>query len=360
MENKIVILSMYYRNNSITATKKIFDEVWSRVYNKNLAKLLLIVPKGNRPDWIAKDSCIEVSYNNNSGFLGRLNVSKKLNHILWNLPRSIVINDFFPVPFTGLSKHIHVQFVPHIYTSRESWLRHIGFIQQISKMRNSGYVLTISETSKKEIVDFCNLNSKNIIVSYCGISNVILQSKVIDKSSYIKNYDVLYVATFIRRKNHMNLIKALPMIGTPIKLALLGKDLGYRTKVESLIGKLELQDRVDFLEPVSESELANLYSCSRIFVSPSLREGFGMPVVEALATGTPVVCSNLPVFREIAGSWASYFDPENPVSIARVLKSSLESSDLSVNQALAAREYVKQKFSWDTIVGKLLAQLNEL
>jgi glycosyltransferase involved in cell wall biosynthesis len=231
-------------------------------------------------------------------------------------------------------------------------------MNQLPKIKASSYILTISETSKSEIIKLGNFNPKQVLVSYCGISETLVNNTAFNSAK--NDYDLLYVATFIPRKNHINLIRALPLIGRPVKLALLGRDLGCRNKVEALTRKLSLQDSVDFFDSMSESDMATLYSRSRIFVSPSVREGFGMPVAEALAVGLPVVCSDIPVFREVAGAWAGYFDPYNPASIASELKRALDFADTSVHPMKERQLYAREKFCWDNIVEKLVAELKNL
>lgn len=358
MKKPIVICSLYYEKNSIKAANRIFDQIGSRLYKFNPDQLSIIVPKGQCPGWIDPSVCIEIPYNQN--WLSRIKAYQWLNTILASLPSSLVINTFLPIPFAGLTKHNHIQLIYHLdkkfYFSRNLLLSfQINRLKQLTQF----YILTISNASKKQIVDTYNIESDRILVSYCGISDVIFKESLPHTEHQGKDYDLLYIATFSPRKNHLKLIEALPLIGKPVQLALLGVDQGYKYKIKKRIEELNLKNNVDFLEPMSEIDLATLYRRSQVFVSPSLVEGFGMPVAEALACGLPVVCSNIPVFKEVAGEWANYFHPGNPTNIAHELKKALNVTT-TLQERNARRTYAWEKFSWDRIVAKLIQDLQEI
>ncbi len=110
--------------------------------------------------------------------------------------------------------------------------------------------------------------------------------------------------------------------------------------------QLGLHSRVRFLGRVPEAELARLYAQATLLVQPSLAEGFGFPVLEAMASGLPVACSDLPVLREVAGDAALYFDPHRDEAITAALSEALSNvalrADLSTRGPARAR-----KFTWD-------------
>lgn len=103
--------------------------------------------------------------------------------------------------------------------------------------------------------------------------------------------------------------------------------------------------RVHLIGPVAQADLAALYSGAAFFVFPSLEEGFGLPVLEAMACGTPVLCSDIPVLREVAGPAALYFDPQQPEAIGAALRQALSQPELLAD--LRARGFERaQAFSW--------------
>ena len=107
------------------------------------------------------------------------------------------------------------------------------------------------------------------------------------------------------------------------RLVLVGKAFDGRTR-ETREKELGLEGLTIHAGMVSQDDLVNFYNLADLFVLPSLYEGFGLPVLEAFACGTPVACSNVSSLPEVGGNVAKYFDPKDPASIARILESSIE------------------------------------
>ena len=115
---------------------------------------------------------------------------------------------------------------------------------------------------------------------------------------------------------------------------------------------------VDFIGYLDESALASLYRRALMVVQPSLYEGFGLPVLEAMACGTPVACADIDVFREVAGEAARYFDPRDAESIANAMEELARNEALRKELAKSGLERA-QRFSWDATAEKLLAVFAE-
>jgi len=111
--------------------------------------------------------------------------------------------------------------------------------------------------------------------------------------------------------------------------------------------------RVFYPGPIAEKYLPGLYSGALLFVFPSLYEGFGLPVLEAMSCGVPVACSNTSSLPEVAGSSAVTFDPWDPMDIARVVGKILNNTDRLSCMRRRGQEQVK-KFSWSEVAGKTL------
>ncbi|MHC5052062.1 MAG: glycosyltransferase family 4 protein [Planctomycetota bacterium] len=115
---------------------------------------------------------------------------------------------------------------------------------------------------------------------------------------------------------------------------------------------------VDVLGYLEEEQLASLYRSALMVVQPSLYEGFGLPVLEAMACGTPVACADIAVFHEVAGDCARYFDPHKPGSIAQTMEEVARNDDLRAD--LCRRGVARAAgFSWDRTAEKLLAVFKE-
>jgi glycosyltransferase involved in cell wall biosynthesis len=134
----------------------------------------------------------------------------------------------------------------------------------------------------------------------------------------------LYVAHFYPHKNHIRLIYAynqLKLSGVaPWPLILRGDPQGAETQVFDLITRLGLEDHIILLPRLNDQEMPTLYSAATALIFPSLYEGGGIPVVEAMACGCPVLASNIPAVQEFAGDAALYFDPTDIASICEAMK----------------------------------------
>lgn len=146
-------------------------------------------------------------------------------------------------------------------------------------------------------------------------------------------------------KNLHRLVRALPSLGEDVVLVLPGSPTAYEGELRALARELGVAERVRFPEWVSEEELEGLYALCSVFVLPSLIEGFGLPVIEAMLRGAPVACSNIPVLTEVAGDAAQTFDPERQEEIDASLNRLLE--DRALAQTLTDRGCARaEAFTW--------------
>ena len=146
-------------------------------------------------------------------------------------------------------------------------------------------------------------------------------------------------------KNLHRLIRALPQLDEDVLLVLPGSPTAYEVELRALAHELGVLDRVRFPDWLSEEQLEGLYALSSAFVLPSLIEGFGLPVIEAMLRGTPVGCSNIPALTEVAGDAALTFDPERQQEITAVIRRLLEDREGSARLAERGRERARA-FTW--------------
>ena len=135
-----------------------------------------------------------------------------------------------------------------------------------------------------------------------------------------------------------------------VQLLLVGGGRGAR----ELIARHGLVERVRITGPLADTELRALIRGAAVFVVPSLVEGFGLPVLEAMALGTPVVVSDTPALREVAGDAALALNPRQPASLAAALTRVLDKEGLSSRRSTAGRQPARQ-FDWATTAGQTLA-----
>jgi glycosyltransferase involved in cell wall biosynthesis len=166
---------------------------------------------------------------------------------------------------------------------------------------------------------------------------------------------VLYVGRLNARKNIPTLVRAVASLADPdLKLVLCGRRSGRRDELARCLADPSMAARVVTLDDVTEAELPLLYRAATVFAYVSHREGFGMPPLEAMASGVPVVVSRRPTFPEVCGDAAVYVDPEQPASVAAGIGAVL--SDPALRASLVQRGLARSRaFDWKTATDQLVA-----
>jgi glycosyltransferase involved in cell wall biosynthesis len=168
----------------------------------------------------------------------------------------------------------------------------------------------------------------------------------------------LDVAHYYPHKNHRVLLQAYRRLrdtGMPAwPLVLRGNPRGAEREIEAALSELELRDSVLQLPPLPRAELPGLYAAASALVSPSVYEGAGIPVIEAMSCGCPVTASGIPALREFAGEAALYFDPTDEASIAGAMQ--LMQEDPARRQELREAGLRRSELYWPEAVAPLLTQ----
>jgi glycosyltransferase involved in cell wall biosynthesis len=134
---------------------------------------------------------------------------------------------------------------------------------------------------------------------------------------------VLCVAAKRRHKNQELLIRAAPSLPADVAIVLAGHAEPYELELRTLAGELGVQERVRFIGYVPDADLQGLWDIADCAAFPTLAEGFGIPVIEALAHGVPVAASDIPVLREVGGELPYYFNPHDAIDAARAIDAAL-------------------------------------
>jgi glycosyltransferase involved in cell wall biosynthesis len=161
---------------------------------------------------------------------------------------------------------------------------------------------------------------------------------------------VLCVAAKRPHKNQQLLLRALPLLPEETVVVLVGHAEPYERELRRLAHSLHLEHRVRFLDYLSDAELEGLWRLAACAAFPTLGEGFGLPVVEAMARGVPVACSDLSVLREVGGGVPHYFPPTDKVAMAQAIEEAWSDPDA----ARAGRERAS-RFSWEAAARATLA-----
>lgn len=216
-------------------------------------------------------------------------------------------------------------------------------------------IIAISEQTKRDIIQFLNIPESKIEVIYQGCHKAFKEQQSEDFIQQTKEkFDlperfVLNVGTIEERKNLLNVVKALK--DTDIPLVVVGKKTKYFRKVERFVRENKM--KVYFLEGVSMDELAVIYKLADIFIYPSLFEGFGIPVIEALFSKTVVITSNTSCLPEAGGPDSVYIDPKNPLDIQAKIKFLWQNESERKRRAEKGFEFV-QKFNDQSIAKELI------
>jgi alpha-1,3-rhamnosyl/mannosyltransferase len=168
---------------------------------------------------------------------------------------------------------------------------------------------------------------------------------------------LLTVGTIEPRKNHLTLFAALDLVPPEAQLPLVvAGRIGWNAEsIVQVARNLERSGRVILLEYVAEDLLPGLYAGAEALVYPSWYEGFGLPVLEGLASGTRVIASDVPSHREVAGKWATFVPPDRPEAIAEALTAAANDGCLEPKVVSAQREWAR-RYSWNAS-GRMLAKL---
>ncbi len=230
-------------------------------------------------------------------------------------------------------------------------------------------VFTISEFCKNEIVQLYGTKPEKIEVVYPAFDKNIFHGKIpkpkqmaVRKKYGINGSFLLYWGTLQPRKNITRLIDAFAHLKeTRLKLVIVGKKGWLYDQILEQSKKLGVENRVIFTGFAPTDDLPALIKASRAFVLPSLYEGFGMPVVEAQAVGTPVVVSRVSSLPEVAGESGIYIDdPNSTDSIRTALEKALSLSVSARSQVVKAGKENTKRFDWDVSAQKIISILKTI
>ncbi len=223
-------------------------------------------------------------------------------------------------------------------------------------------VLAVSEWTKNDAVELYGLDEHKIRVIYEGVNPRFRPASAESMSALRQKYGIvdkfiLSVGTIEPRKNLTSLVEAyhaLKNLGTDCRLVIVGKRGWLYEGFFRRLRELGLEDEVIFPGFVPDDDLPPLYSAADLFVFPSLYEGFGLPVLEAIACGTPVVTSNASSLPEVAGEAAVLVDPNDVQALIRAMSAVLDNKELH-GELRAKGPRQAAKFSWENAARETLA-----
>lgn len=229
--------------------------------------------------------------------------------------------------------------------------------------RKAQSIITISQTEKDRIIKH-QFGRENVSYVHHGVDEKfkpLSEHNINDVHKFKEKYNlpnefILYLGRLNVRKNIINLINAMKSIELP--LVIIGSHDHKSDDLKGRIRELDLEEKIFFTGFIKECELPLAYASAKIFCFPSYAEGFGLPPLEAMASGTPVIVSNRTSLPEVCGDAALYIDPDQPLDIAEKINNLLASEKEMETLSQKGIDWSK-KFTWETSVKKLMNILSQ-
>ena len=240
----------------------------------------------------------------------------------------------------------------------EYYYKHTRYYYRLSRaihLNTYDQILVNSETTKRDLVDHLKVPQEKIRVTLLGrddrftrIEDSAKNQRVREKYGLPESY-LLFTGTLEPRKNITGLLEGYGKSRSRkrLKLVITGKKGWLYDEIFETLKRLNLKERVVFTDFVDDDDLPSIYSMAKVFVYPSLYEGFGLPVLEAMACGVPVITSAVPSLREVTGEAAILVEPHNVEALAKSIDAVVfgtEENYLQLSSASVARAAM---FTWE-------------
>ena len=251
---------------------------------------------------------------------------------------------------------------PQFYDiKRRFWHQFLNYKQAFSR---ANLLFTVSEHTKKDLVTLFGVDDKKIKVIYPAVDHTTFNPNVSEavqrrvRNSYGLPGDFyLFLSTIEPRKNLAGLVRAFELAKTPAHLVVAGRQGWKCRKTMQLLNTGKKRNKIKYIGYIKEADKPALYKLSRALVYPSFYEGFGFQPLEAMATGTPVVASNVTSLPEVTNGAALLINPYNPADLISALEA--VQLDKELREALVLKGLSQAaKFSWSKSAEEILTSLN--
>lgn len=220
-------------------------------------------------------------------------------------------------------------------------------------------IIAISEQTKTDLMNYFQISESRIEVIYqnCDPSFLLKadeSEKLRIRTAYhLPQKYLLNVGTIETRKNALLIVKALKELDSEIKLVILGRETPYTHLIKNYLKVNNMESRVLFLKNVPFTDLPVIYQMAEIFIYPSEFEGFGIPIIEALSSGRPVIAAKGSCLEEAGGPGSVYVDPDDSIELASQINSIFYDDELKSSMISSGFNHLKQ-FSDEKIAEKLI------
>ena len=313
--NTINALYHYSENNQfVLYTPEIKDELFENYQQfevhspeSSLAKMFKTVWRSNNANLLKKHQ-IDIFHGLSNGLPHGIHKTK--------VPAVVTIHDLIFIRFPEFYKTI----------DRKIYFNKVKYACSSAKK-----IIAISEQTKEDIIRFFDVDPGKIEVVYQSVAHVFFEEEKAEilRSKYnLSKQFILSVGTLEPRKNQLAILKALQSEKNDTQIVFIGKSTSYIKKMIDFINTNNLSSQVKFLNNIPENDLASFYkqACCMVYISHF--EGFGLPVIESMASGCPVITSNVSCLPETAGGAAILCTPNNFSELGIQLKSLLENENI--------------------------------
>jgi glycosyltransferase involved in cell wall biosynthesis len=212
--------------------------------------------------------------------------------------------------------------------------RKVFAMKNMQSCRIADKVIAISEQSKRDAIEFFHADPDKVEVIYQGCNNIFRQKLSAEDKTKVKakynlpDHYLLFVGAIEPRKNIASILNAISTQHIAAPLVVVGRQTEYSKELLNLAHTLKITSQVHFMHQVETIDLPAIYQMAQLFVYPSVFEGFGIPVLEALCSETPVITSRGGCFEETGGSYSKYVQPDSVEEIGDAIKLILGDSTL--------------------------------
>ncbi len=230
------------------------------------------------------------------------------------------------------------------------WGKYLGYkLVASTAIKKSTAILVPTQTIKQTLIKYYPATANKIVVTHEGVDDRLLKFKT--KKIKPKTKSLVYVGSLYPHKNVSLVLKAIKTL-PDWNLTIIGSRNVFQNQIKEEAKKLGVKPRVKFTGYLTDRQLAQEIKAATALVQPSLSEGFGLTGIEAMALGTPVLASNIPVFKEIYQDAVTYFDPKSITSFCQAL-SQLEINPTKMNRVI-------NQYSWDEMVKQTIKTYRSL
>ncbi|MDR2622082.1 MAG: glycosyltransferase family 4 protein [Dysgonamonadaceae bacterium] len=296
-------------------------------------------------------------------FFGSKKIDKNRMEIFHGLSNELPVNIYD----TGVKTVVTIHDLIFIrYPQYYHWLDRKIYCWKFKRAcQKAGVIIAVSECTKRDIISFFHIPEEKIRVIYQGCHPIFKQrvpeekrKRIVEEQQFPERF-ILYVGSIESRKNLLLAVKALKQIPEDIHLVAIGKSTPYQLEIEKYAHEMGLESRLCIKNDFPFENFPAVYQSASVFVYPSFFEGFGIPVIEALSCGVPVIAATGSCLEESGGPDSVYVNPYDETELAAKIREILENQDLAEKMAARGLEYMK-RFDSQRIVAEIMDIYREL